>query len=58
MSVALEFERAAKLGRAGNLVEAQARKVMADIMERAGGEETLRAPCPTPEINPGPLVPA
>jgi integrase len=26
------------------LVEAQARKVVADIMERAGGEETLRAP--------------
>lgn len=44
MAVALEFERAAKLGRAGNLVEAQARKVVADIMERAGGEETLRAP--------------
>lgn len=44
MAVALEFERAAKLGRAGNLVEAQARKVVADIMERAGGEEMLRAP--------------
>jgi integrase len=44
MAVALEFERAAKMGRAGNLVEAQARKVMADIMARAGGEETLRAP--------------
>lgn len=44
MAVALEFERAAKLGRAGNLVEAQARKVVANIMERAGGEETLRAP--------------
>ncbi|MGD0252395.1 MAG: tyrosine-type recombinase/integrase [Verrucomicrobiota bacterium] len=44
MSVALEFERASKLGRAGNLVEAQARKVVADIMARAGGEETLRAP--------------
>jgi integrase len=44
MAVALEFERAAKLGRAGNLVEAQARKVVADIMERAGGDETLRAP--------------
>ena len=44
LTVALEFERAAKLGRAGNLVEAQARKVVADIMARAGGEETLRAP--------------
>ena len=44
LSAAIEFERAAKLGRAGNLVEAQARKVVADIMARAGGEETLRAP--------------
>lgn len=44
LSAAIEFERAAKLGRAGNLVEAQARKVVADIMARAGGEETLRSP--------------
>lgn len=44
LATALEFERAAKLARAGELVEAQARKVVADIMERAGGEETLRAP--------------
>jgi integrase len=44
MAVALEFERAAKLGRAGNLVEAQARKVLADIMARAGGDDTLRSP--------------
>jgi len=44
LAVALEFERAAKLGRAGNLVEGQARKVLADIMARAGGEERLRAP--------------
>jgi integrase len=44
MSVALEFERAAKLGRAGNLVEAQARKVLSDIMARTGGEDTLRSP--------------
>ena len=44
MSVALEFERVAKLGSAGNLLEAQIRKVLADLMVRAGGEETLRAP--------------
>ena len=44
LAAAMEFERAAKLGRAGELVEAQARKIVADIMVRAGGEETLRAP--------------
>jgi integrase len=44
LAAAMEFERAAKLAGAGNLVEAQARKIVADIMERAGGEETLRAP--------------
>ena len=44
LAAAFEFERAAKLAGAGNLVEAQARKIVADIMERAGGEETLRAP--------------
>lgn len=44
LAAAMEFERAAKLARGGNLVEAQARKILADIMERAGGEETLRAP--------------
>jgi len=43
-AVAMEFERAAKQGRAGNLTEAQARKVVADIMARAGVEETLRSP--------------
>lgn len=43
-AAALEFERAGKLARAGNLVEAQARKIVADIMERAGGGETLRSP--------------
>jgi integrase len=41
---AFEFERAVNLARAGNLIEAQARKVVADIMERAGSEETLRSP--------------
>jgi len=44
LAAAMEFERAGKLASAGNLVEAQARKILADIMERAGGEETLRAP--------------
>src|SRR5678816_2845746 len=43
-AAALEFERAAKLASAGNLVEAQARKIIADIMERAGGSESLRTP--------------
>jgi integrase len=44
LAVAMEFERAAKIGRAGNLVEAQARLVVADIMARAGTDETLRSP--------------
>jgi integrase len=44
LAAALEFERASKLAGAGHLVEAQARKVVADIMERAGGDETLRTP--------------
>jgi integrase len=44
LAAAFEFERAAKLASAGNLVEAQAREVVADIMKRAGAEETLRAP--------------
>ena len=43
-AAAMDFERAAKLAGAGNLVEAQARKIIADIMERAGTDETLRAP--------------
>jgi integrase len=43
-AAALEFERASKMAGAGILVEAQARKIVADIMERAGGGETLRAP--------------
>jgi integrase len=38
----MEFERAAKLGRAGNLVEAQAREVLKDIMKRADMGETLQ----------------
>ncbi len=48
---AFEYERAANLARAGNLVEAQARKVVADIMERAGSEETLRSPSVADYLN-------
>jgi len=44
LAAAFEYERAVKLAGAGNLVEAQARKIIADIMERSGSEETLRAP--------------
>ena len=44
LAAAFEYERAAKLASAGNLVEAQAREVVADIMKRAGTDETLRAP--------------
>lgn len=44
LAAAMEFERAAKLAGAGNLVEAQARKIIADIMERSGTDETLRSP--------------
>jgi integrase len=51
LATAFEFERAVKLAGAGNLVEAQARKVLADIMERAGGEETLRSPSVTEYLN-------
>ena len=40
--VADSFERAAKLATGGVLVEANARKVLADLMERVGEEETLR----------------
>jgi hypothetical protein len=51
LATAFEFERAVKLAGAGNLVEAQARKVLADIMERAGSEETLRSPSVTEYLN-------
>ena len=44
LAAAFEFERAVNLAKANNLVETQARKIIADIMERAGSEETLRAP--------------
>jgi integrase len=43
MSVALEYERAEKLAGSGTLTEAQARRVLADILERTGGE-SLRTP--------------
>lgn len=44
LACALEFERADKLAGAGSLTEEQARKILADILERAGGGETLRWP--------------
>jgi len=42
LAVAMEFERASKLARRGELVEAQAREVLKDIMKRADMGETLR----------------
>lgn len=41
-ATAAEFERTARLARRGELVEAQARKIVSDLMARAGGGETLR----------------
>ena len=41
-AVAGEWERAARLGREGLLVEDQARKVVAAIMERVGTDDSLR----------------
>lgn len=43
MSVAIELERASKLATQGLLVEDQARKMLAAIMERVGETDTLRA---------------
>lgn len=43
-TTAMEWERAARLARGGLLVEDQARKVVAAIMERVGTGETLRNP--------------
>jgi len=43
LAVALELERAAKLAMRGELVETQAREILADIMRRADTGETLRA---------------
>jgi integrase len=42
LAVALEYERASKLARRGELVEAQAREVLKDIMKRADIGETLQ----------------
>ncbi len=42
LAVALELERAAKLAKRGELVESQARDILADIMKRADTGETLR----------------
>jgi integrase len=41
---ALDYERADKLAGAGSLVEAQAQKIVRDILERAGTGDTLRTP--------------
>jgi len=43
LAVAMEFERASKLARRGELVEAQAREVLKDIMKRADIGETLQS---------------
>ena len=40
---AMEYERASKLARRGELVEAQAREVLKDIMKRADMGETLQS---------------
>lgn len=42
LAVAMEYERAAKLARRGELTEAQAREVLKDIMKRADIGETLQ----------------
>jgi integrase len=47
MKVALSYERAAKLAMRGELTEAQARKVLNDILEQTGTGDTLRAPSVT-----------
>src|ERR1035441_7941767 len=43
LAVAMEYERASKLARRGELVEAQAREVLKDIMKRADMGETLQS---------------
>ena len=43
LAVAMEFERASKLARRGELVEAQAREVLKDIMKRADIGETIQS---------------
>jgi hypothetical protein len=57
MAAALELERASKLAGSGNLVEAQARKIVADIMEttfRIGSQPNRHANPPAPGIVIGP----
>ncbi len=44
LAFALECERAEKLAGAGSLTEAQARKIVQDIMERTGTGDVLRNP--------------
>jgi len=51
LACALEFERADKLAGAGSLTEQQARKILSDILERAGGGETLRCPSVVEHLN-------
>jgi integrase len=41
---ALDYERADKLAGAGTFVEAQAQKILRDILERSGTGDTLRTP--------------
>ena len=43
LAIAMEYERATKLARRGELVEAQAREVLKDIMKRADIGETLQS---------------
>src|SRR5208337_4328186 len=42
LAVAMEYERASKLARRGDLTEAQAREVLKDIMKRADMGESLQ----------------
>jgi integrase len=44
LTFALEIERAEKLAGAGSLTEAQARKLVNDILERTGCDDPIRAP--------------
>jgi integrase len=43
LAVAMEYERASKLARRGELVETQAREVLRDIMKRANIGETIQS---------------
>ena len=48
---ALDYERADKLAGSGSLVEAQARKIVDNIMERAGTGDTVRNPITADWLN-------